>query len=161
MRDQGFTLIELLIVVAILGILVALVTPTIGNERRLDLRTEAERLSRTIELARIDAINANRQWGLRPSARGYVFEHYDAEANRWQRSETQPFGGYELPAGFDMRLEVESRLVRVAGARKSPPVLVLSSGEVTPFHIDIYSTNLGSACRVSSDGMARTQFVCT
>ena len=159
--DQGFTLIELLIVVAILAVVAALITPSVGSERRVALHTEADRLSRAIELARIDAISANRQWGLRPGARSYAFEHYEADSNRWLESEQQPFAAYELPAGFEMRSSVESRALRLGRVGKSPSVLMLSSGEMTPFSIEIFSTHAQAACQVTSDGMARTEFTCT
>ena len=156
----GFTLIELLIVVAILGILAALITPSIGGDRRVALSTEADRLARAIELARIDAMNANRQWGLRVNAKGYAFEHYDHNANKWERGEDNPFDAYELPAELEMRVQVESRALSATGMRKSPPVLILSSGEITPFAVEVYSTASGSACRITSDGLNRTDFSC-
>lgn len=158
--DQGFTLIELLIVVAILGIVAALITPSLGAERRVALGTEADRLGRAVELARIDAVNASRQWGLRVSKDSYVFEHFDIEDNSWQNSAGNPFSQYELPDGFELRTSVESRTLTFRAGRKSPPILILSSGELTPFSIELSSNYSAGTCVVSSDGLARTQTTC-
>ncbi|MCY4200393.1 MAG: type II secretion system minor pseudopilin GspH [Gammaproteobacteria bacterium] len=158
--SQGFTLIELLIVVAILAVVAALITPSLGAERRVSLHTEADRLSRAIELARVNAITSNQQWGLRPGARSYGFEYLDVEANRWRKSDTQPFAAYEMPAGFELQASVESRALALGRARQAPPVLILSSGEITPFSIAVFSTHSQGTCEVSSDGMARAALAC-
>lgn len=157
---SGFTLIELLIVVAILAVLAALIAPNIGAERRIGLQTEAERLARAIESARIAAVTQNRQWGLRVLTDGYAFEHYASERKRWQRNDSAPFELRSLPEDFDLRLTIESRAVRFTQGRKSPSILILSSGEMTPFSIEIFSSSANSACTVSSDGMARTEYAC-
>ncbi len=156
----GFTLIELLIVVAILAIVAALIVPNIGVERRVKLHTEAERLVRAIELARVAAVTQNRQWGLRILADGYAFEQFESERKRWRRDESALFEPRSLPEGFDLSLSVESRLVQYPQARKSPSVLILSSGEMTPFSIEIFSLSLENSCTISSDGMARTGYAC-
>ncbi len=158
--SQGFTLIELLIVVTILAVLAALITPGLGAERRVALHTEADRLTRAVELVRVNAISSNRQWGLRVGARSYGFEHLDASANRWRKSETQPFAAYEIPAGFEIAARVDSRTLSLGQARRSPSVLILSSGEMTPFSIELFSTHSQDACQIASDGMARTEFSC-
>jgi len=157
---RGFTLIELLIVVAILAVVAALITPGLGAERRVALHTEADRLTRAVELVRVNAISSNRQWGLRVGARSYGFEYLDTSANRWQKSETQPFAAYEMPAGFEMSAQVGSRELQLGRAQKSPSVLILSSGEMTPFSIELFSTHSQNTCQIASDGMARTEFSC-
>jgi len=160
-RGLGFTLIELLIVVAILAVLASLITPGLGAERRVALHTESDRLTRAIELVRVNAVSSNRQWGLRPSARSYGFEYFDARANRWRKSETQPFAAYELPTGFELTASADSRALQFGRTPKAPAVLILSSGEMTPFSIELFSPHSQSTCQITSDGMARTEFSCT
>ena len=160
-RSRGFTLIELLIVVAILGILTALIAPTLGSERRISLHTEADRLARLIEIARIEAVSENRQLGLKVVAKGYAFERFDTERNQWREGQGDSLDRYELSQDFDLALKVESRRVTFPEIRKSPPVLILSSGEVTPFLIEIFSRSAGGTCAVSCDGIERTKYSCT
>ncbi len=159
-RKLGFTLIELLIVVAILAVLAALIAPNIGAERRVGLQTEAERLARSIELARIAAVSQNRQWGLRILSDGYAFEHYESERKRWQRDESTPFESRQLPEDIDLSVKIESRSVQFPEGRKSPSILILSSGEITPFSIELFSLSADNSCTVNSDGMARTGYAC-
>lgn len=156
----GFTLIELLIVVAILAVVAALIVPNIGAERRVGLHTEAERLARAIELARVAAVTQNRQRGLRILADGYAFEHFESERRRWRRDESPPFERRSLPQDFGLSVSVESRRVQYPQARKSPSILILSSGEMTPFSIEIFSSSTENSCTISSDGMARTRYAC-
>ena len=158
--SRGFTLIELLIVVAILGILTALIVPTLGSERRISLHTEADRLARLIEIARIEAVAESRQLGLRIVPKGYAFERFDPERKQWREGPGNSLDRYELPQDFDLALKVESRTVAFPESRKSPPVLILSSGEVTPFTIEIFAPSVSGSCAVSCDGIERTTYSC-
>lgn len=158
--QSGFTLIELLIVIAILAVLASLIAPNIGSERRVSLRTEAERLAYTIESARVAAVAQNQQWGLRIHRDGYGFEHFDADRNRWQPRELAPFERRSLPEDLAISARIESRALRYPEGRKSPPILILSSGEMTPFAIELFSASAGRSCTIDSDGMERTEHAC-
>ena len=160
-QSQGFTLIELLIVVAILGILAGLIAPTLGSERRIEIHTEADRLTRLIEETRVESMVVGEQWGLRVHARSYVFEHYDAQRKAWKRQTDELRDAYELPEGLELVLQVESRSVVFPQGNKSPQILILSSGEITPFSVDIFSSSGAESCRVHCDGLERTRFSCT
>ena len=158
--QSGFTLIELLIVVAILAVLAALIAPNIGTERRVGLQTEAGRLAQAVESARIAAVTQNRQWGLRIHRDGYAFEYYELDRKRWQPGEVTPFERRTLPEDFDISVSTESRSLRYPQGRKTPPILILSSGEMTPFSIELFSPSAGNSCTISSDGMERTGYAC-
>ena len=64
-RQAGFTLIEMLVVVAVLGLAVALLA-THGPQRSagLDLRTAAQQVAGTLRLARSRAIATNHEVGV-------------------------------------------------------------------------------------------------
>lgn len=158
--SRGFTLIELLIVVAILGILASLIAPTLGGERRIGLQTEADRLTRLIEAARVESMAGGEQWGLRLLARGYVFERYDGERKQWRRVEDEVRDLYELPEDLDLLLKVESGRASFPQSNKSPQILILSSGEITPFSVQIFSISGQESCRVDCNGIERTRFSC-
>lgn len=58
--DRGFTLVELMVVLAIIALAFAVVTPNLGlRSRSSDVRDEAARVSALLRLARTEAIFAN------------------------------------------------------------------------------------------------------
>jgi general secretion pathway protein H len=157
---SGFTLLELLVVVVIVAIVAATaVVGLFGAERGREMRTEALRLAQLIELARDEAMLRNRELGLQVTREGYRFLFYDLESERWEALEQRPFHERELTR-FSLRVEVEQRmqLGGDASEQRIPQVVILSSGEQTPFSIEVVPPAEWQVrpWLVRSDGLSRT-----
>ena len=166
---RGFTLLEILVVVAIIGVLASVVTLSIGSGNlEQELRGEAERAALRIELARSNALQRNREWGLLVEDRRYQFVELDPIAARWNVHGAEPLGLIPMPSGISLRLETEGFQLPVLGDENEdarddddeekpllPNLLVFSSGEVTPFTLSFVPEWDAEPWQVSSDGLSR------
>jgi general secretion pathway protein H len=154
-RESGFTLIEILVVMVITGIIVAvsmLSFGILGNNRNLE--TEARRMSTLIQMATDDAIIQGRDFGLEIMLTGYRFLESDPILNQWFEVTNDEFMRERfLEDGLQFELFIEERRILLQeDARKTenekqegrdltddylPHVLILSSGDTTPFELRI------------------------
>ena len=77
------------------------------------------------------------------------------DGDRWAPWEDRP--AQRLPHGVQASLEIEGRPLRVAGAKgpaaAAPQVLILSSGELSPFRLELAERRAaGLRLELSSDG---------
>ncbi len=154
----GFTLLELLVVLFVIAVMSGLAVMQLGSrDRDRQLETEAMRLQHMLELARNEAVLTATEWGLELDAESYRFLRLDAETRRWEPLESRPWSTHELPAGIRTRLAIEDRsrgpdaLGSTDGGPR-PGLLILSSGELTPFSLDLTPDWDSSGWRLSSDG---------
>lgn len=154
-RRSGFTLIELLVVIVIVGIITAVVILSLGllrDDRALD--EHARRLGSLVELVEDEALMQGRDFGLEFMQGGYRFVEYDAFRDQW----TEIVGDdllrpRQLDEGMSFELLLEDRRVELeleaaemeeeeesSSSRDDylPHVLILSSGDVTPFNLTIH-----------------------
>ena len=157
MRSRGFTLIEMLVVVVIIGILAStIVLGFVGSDREQNLRTEAERLAALIEMARSEAIQRNEEWGMAISPNGYQFLRFDALSKRWVEQKDGPFRARKID-GMTLSVKVDQLTMPGDKAMQNAPnIIMFSSGEQTPFEIEISPQWKSDPWRVTSDGLART-----
>jgi general secretion pathway protein H len=144
--EAGFSLLELLVVVAIIGLLVRAVTlswDVLGNDREIE--QETARLRSVVDLLHEEALMQSRDYGLMFTETGYRFYVFDYQQLQW----VEPQGDrllepYALPAELSMTLVLDGRQVPLDPDFESqdienaePQVMLLSSGEVTPFTIEM------------------------
>lgn len=145
--SRGFSLLELLIVVTIIGILAGaaiLSMGIVGNDRQLD--HEASRLQSLLSLLREEALMQSRDYGLELAESGYRFYLYDRDTEQWLApANDKLLEAHVLPRALKLDLLLEDRALSLdpdlqsqAGETPEPQVLLLASGELTPFEIDFY-----------------------
>jgi general secretion pathway protein H len=145
-HTSGFTLLEVLVVVVIIGIIATMAvvsTRVLGGDHEMD--QEARRLSAVLGQAREEAMLQGRDIGLRVDGRGYDFLLYDNRNELWRLAEDDPLlRERRLPEGVEARLWLESREVKLASratpteqSPANPQVVVLASGDASPFELRI------------------------
>lgn len=161
---RGFTLIELLVVLVILGTLVSLALLSVGNGGGRVLRDEGERLATVMALLLEEATLDNREYGLQLRSDGYRVLVFDDLNNRWQRHPNM--ADYRLPERLQLSLELDGAPLQLAavavvdgqatpatGVEAAPQLLLLSSGELSPFRLQLSERGKGAgAYELHSDG---------
>jgi len=155
--SAGFTLVEILVVLFIVGIVVAMALlslGTLGDNRNLE--TEARRLSTLIQMANDDATIQGRDFGLEVMQSRYRFVEFDPFLNQWfQVTDDDFMRERALEEGSEFELIIEERRVLLQEAAREtegedededdrdltddylPHILILSSGDTSPFELRI------------------------
>jgi general secretion pathway protein H len=156
--DAAFTLIELLVVIVIVGIVSAVALLSfgiLGDDR--NLQREARRLGSLIELANDEATMQGRDYGMEIMQSGYRFLEHDPLTEQWQEifgDETLRPRQLEEQMEFGLFIEDRRVLLEEEAAETEedededdtnrnsiddyiPHVLILSSGDITPFELRI------------------------
>ncbi|MGH8354743.1 MAG: type II secretion system minor pseudopilin GspH [Pseudomonas sp.] len=173
---RGFTLIELLVVLVIIGCLVGLAVLSTGTaSTSRELRDEAQRLAALIGLLADEAVLDNREYGLLVRADGYRVLRYDQGADRWAAIAGE--AEHRLPAWARLELELDGEPLRLAAPVKEdedepgltpagaaaeklpePQLLILSSGELSPFRLRLAERRQpDNGYQLSSDGFQLPQ----
>jgi general secretion pathway protein H len=146
-RNQaGFSLLELLIVVAIIGLLAGAITLSIGalgNDRELE--EETNRLRSFIDLLHEESLMQTRDYGVMFTATGYRFYVYDYQQLIWVEPQTDRLlRQHALRPQLSLSLVLDGRDVPLEREfddqdieNPEPQIMLLSSGEVTPFTIEM------------------------
>lgn len=153
-RQGAFTLLEVLVVLLIIGIISGLAMLSIGGaavgER---MQTEARRLGELMRLASDTAVLRSTQIGLLLDEEGYRFLMLDADG--WQPwADDGPLRPRALPDPLNARLQAEGVTIPMADEAADedalrPQVLFLSSGEITPFRLELHAPELDTFYRIS------------
>jgi general secretion pathway protein H len=150
--ERGFSLLELLVVLLIVGVTLTMATLAVGPMLgRDDGDDEAVRLAAVLRLAREQAVLQGAEHGLSLTAEGYRLMALEAEG--WTPLVDTALRPRTLRPTTTMRLEVEGRGVALPQEPPDEPqLLLLSSGETTPFVIELQDP--ATVCRITGDGLA-------
>ncbi len=161
--SRGFTLLELLVVMVIVGILVSLLTLSVGllGEDGA-LRREAERLEALVQIAGEETMLHGFEMGLRFYRRAYEFSIYRDETDEWiPLGDDRLFRRRDIPEALELDLELEGRDVLLEfeadeNTEYRPQVFIMSSGDITPFNLkfrEAFSSD-GYQVLIKADGSA-------
>jgi general secretion pathway protein H len=157
-KHGGFTLIELLVVVVIIGIVSSFLLLSfgiLGNDRTLD--QQVRRLGSLLELTRDEATLQGRDFGLEVLLGGYRFVELDPIIGQWSEVVGDDMlKSRQLDEDMEIELYIEDRRVTLSkepakterneendmnqrNLREdyTPHVLILSSGDLSPFRMSI------------------------
>ena len=148
----GFSLIELLVVVFIIGLFagVAVLSPnTVGVDRELE--RETLRLQSLLDTLMDEAVLQTRDYGVLFTSNGYRFFVYDYPSASWLDPVGDEFlSERRLAEPLAMTLYLEDREVVLdteyepeIGQPPQPQVMLLASGEITPFEARLFREPTG------------------
>ena len=156
-RGSGFTLIEVLVVVVIIGVVSAIVVLGLGNlGSDRELQNEARRMTSLIEMASDEATMQGRDFGLEVLQTSYRFVEFDSLTEQWYEvigDDLMRPRQLAQDTEFDLFLEDRRVLLELEAADIAPDddddddrdliddylphILVLSSGDISPFELEI------------------------
>jgi general secretion pathway protein H len=142
----GFSLLELLIVVVIIGLLAGAVTlsmGSLGNDRELE--EETRRLRGVMDLLHEESLMQSRDYGVMFTTTGYRFYVYDYQQLTWVVPQADRLlEQHTLSPQLSLTLVLDGRNVPLLREfeqqdveNPEPQVMLLASGEVTPFTIQV------------------------
>ena len=148
---QGFTLWEIIVVVIIVTISVsAILFSTSFTGKSDDLKILGKDLSKTMRLLYQEAIFENKNYAISINNQGFKVLEYDGQD--WAESDQSFFRKVNLNESQKSRLLIEDLVVKsVDQSKPVPHILILSSGEMTPFEWEIRDTDANTSITIVGD----------
>jgi general secretion pathway protein H len=167
-KQSGFTLIEIMLVLVLLSLSAVAVITTLPSSSDDRLKEHAQRFMQRLQLLNEDAMLNGKDYGVRFNEDKGQYRFVELSEEGWQNmKENRYYSESELEAEFAIRLQLGSdewgdddRLFEPGSLfdeemfadkekkKQSPPpqVMVLSSGEITPFQVSFFP-NVGDEFR--------------
>ena len=158
-KSKGFTLLEVLVVLSLVTILTGVVVLGFtGADTQQEVKGFAQRFAFRVELARQQALNSNREWGIYVEEQDYRFAEFSPDLGEWEEQSQRPFDATEVPGFVTLRIETEGvGELPFSDGEHLPQILVFSSGEVTPFTLYLEMPGDFEPWVVRSDGLSRAR----
>jgi len=141
----GFTLWELLMVVAIVAITVSMVQLSVGlSDETRDLKRVGKDLGKMFHLLNQEAVFESRNYAISVKDKGFIVLEYNE--GKWLPSAQSFFDKIKMTESQISELIIENQVIDISEkAIPEPHILILSSGEMTPFewHISDQLTQSG------------------
>ena len=154
---RGFTLLELLVVIAIVAVLMGtVIVGFTGADEERRLRALTEGIQARLELARQNALQRNREWGVHVRDQTYRFTEFDPRTGVWVPQGQRPFAVADADHRIEFDVEIEGFDRDQFGdpEEELPDIVLFSSGEVTPFTWAVTPEWDTIPWVLSSDGLA-------
>jgi general secretion pathway protein H len=161
-RTRGFTLLELLVVLVVVAIMISMATLSfgvLGRDRQAE--EESRRFWTVLQQAREEAELQAEDLGIFVADDSYEYLRFDVRRDEWQViNDDELFQQRQLPEGMRFRLRVDTRQIvmkpdlpnrgdKDENKKWPPQVMVLSSGDVMPFELEIEREGAPSLWRVT------------
>ena len=154
--NSGFTLIEILVVMLIVSIMMGVVVAQLPtSSATLELQRESERLVVLLNMASDEAVVRGSELGFDVDNDLYAFYEFRDETEDWVAMEDAPYQARQVGEDIELHLTLEGRKSLVETDGKVPPIMLLSSGETTPFDLTVYDRrDVDSGFIISTDGFS-------
>lgn len=131
--QHGFTLFELLIVVGIVAITLSMMQFSMGlSDQNRDLKRVGKDLGKLFHLLSQEAVFENRNFAVSVRESGYVVLEYGD--GKWVPTGESFFSRFTMPETQVSELTIEDKIIDISSETVAEPhILILSSGEMTPF----------------------------
>ena len=129
--EKGFTLIEIMVVVVIAAILIGAVVVTLPSSDDKLLKEQADRFTALLALSQDEAILQSKDLALHIGSIDYAF--YRREGSAWEPYTEKPFQQQKLAGQIQSELLIDGITIKLKTKKPKPQILILSSGEITPF----------------------------
>ena len=153
--NQGFTLIEMMVVVVIAAIMMGAVTLSFpSNQADKLLEKEGNRLVALINFAQDEATLQSREFALAFDATGYAF--FLNDQGSWIEADGA-FSRNNFPDVIRPTLYLEGQAIGLSKKKNpKPQILILSTGEVTPFNYRLsYLNEINLDISVDAGGLVK------
>ena len=133
LRQRGFTLFEILIVVAIITITISVVqlAPGLNDETR-DLKRIGKDLGKLFHLLNQEAVFESRNYAISVQDNGFIVLEFNGE--QWLPAPDSFFRKIRMTDSQSSVLLIEDQIIDISEkTTPEPHILILSSGEMTPF----------------------------
>jgi len=146
--SNGFTLIEIMVVIVIISVVLSFVTLSIGDGNLSQkLEQESQRLAYLLTLASNESVMQSKEMGVNFDKDSYRFCELQIEMNLCTTCNVINEGVFKpriLPVGIEAEIRLDGEpIFSNKICQNMPQLLIMSSGEFTPFEIIFTADNLG------------------
>ena len=155
--QKGFTLIEILVVMILLGIIMTIAMLSIGGSQSEQLEEDMRRLLQIMRLAHEEAIINQQTLAIKFSPHGYELQRYEGNGKIWiPVTEPAFFQPRKLDQRYEIKLLQEGFKVSLE-KEDGGKIVMYSSGEITPFELNIGLPDSDINYRLTGDLMGNLE----